>query len=68
MHNMFAVRKNILFDISVVTCEVSSCPKFEAPPWTLLEELTGLENAFLSPGKPWNMVFTSAGKLCLMSV
>jgi len=44
---MFAVKKNNLFGISLVTFEVSSCTKLQifwssTPGW---EELTGFENA-----------------------
>jgi len=63
--SMFAVRKNILLGTFVVTFDVSSCYKFQifrGSLWTLLGELTDLENAVLSPVKPLNLVFESPGK------
>jgi len=48
-----------------MTVEVSSCTTFQifpAPPQTPLGELVGLENTFLTPGKPRNLVFASPEK------
>jgi len=77
-HSMFAVRKNIVFGISAVTVEVSSCTKFKISQGTTPDPAGGayspwrcvfwvLENlgnlVFPSPEKSWKTVLISAPSL-----
>ena len=70
-HSKFAVRKSILFGISVVTFEVSSCTKFRIFWGSTMDpagEFTGLENTFCESWKTFEFALCKSWKTVLMSV